>query len=197
MEFFDSIYTNYLYSLYSISPSPLWQESVINYHQICIFAFAAVFIIAVITAFRIRTGFSVTPRIYAVGLGTLGVSAAAVALFIFLLTQNTLSTVMVSAFLTSVIVLMSSSGFILGFYLRQNQQVLLYVFGFAVLLAAAYAAVFFSDMGGQKTDKESLRERFKTLTGHSPNDEEKGLFWKATVGEEQPSETKKNEYWNK
>jgi hypothetical protein len=55
--------------------------------------------------------------------------------------------------------------------------------------------VFSSSISAFSLSKEGLKKTYNSLTGHDPSSEEKGSFWKSNIGEENPNENKKNDFW--
>jgi len=65
-----------------------------------------------------------------------------------------------------------------------------------LFLAFIMYAFFLSSSINLAFSKEGLRKTYKSIFGRDPGDSEKKAFWGGTVGEETPSKTKKDEYWD-
>ncbi len=88
-------------------------------------------------------------------------------------------------------------GFKLAVIVKGKRWILLYSLVVVVLFIGTYLISGAPTLRkiSLQSSKSNLRNTFIDASGRKPNQEEKRNFWKGAVGEERPSELKKNEHW--
>jgi hypothetical protein len=65
----------------------------------------------------------------------------------------------------------------------------------ATVLVSFFFILFSNNLPTLPSSKEDLKKTFRTMSGRDPGADEKKAFWKATVGEEDPSQEKRDDHW--
>lgn len=77
-------------------------------------------------------------------------------------------------------------------YLRRKGSYLTFFFIGLIMFLTYFTSTFWFDID---VEKEGLRSLYTKIFGAPPDDEAKQRFWGKTVGEENPDERRKSEYW--
>ncbi len=197
MNVFLKVFEHLLLSLADVFAFEIWKEIVFTYYA---YFPLLVILLAVIGFLAGYTGSSRSRLFYFIreqctvliicfGIGTV---AGFGMLYVTKMTPAYCIPFMVCGFLFLYCV-----GFRLAIIVRGNHWILLYSLVVVILFIGTYLISGAPAMRtiSLKSSKGDLRNTFIGASGRKPDQEEKRNFWKGAVGEERPSESKKNKHW--
>jgi len=195
MNFFDKITKNFVFSFPHSPNSDLWKFFVYNFGPVLMTVFFTTLIVGVYAGKKGRLAFGM-PKKWVILLVV--ASIISVCFSFFQLYQRTLNFLFLVLFCTVFIYwtlfLGNKLGIKLALFLKRPGGL---VKVFIVFGVGLFMYVFFlSSSISFDFSKEGLRSTYKSIFGRTPGDSEKKAFWGGVVGDEKPSETKKEEYWD-
>lgn len=197
MNILEKIIEHFLLSLTALNTSKAYQEVLSAYYAYVPVFFILMPVIGFFIVVRLRTR---SPFFYFIyKRGTLIIIAFLIVVLagFSLLYLKSLKIYYLIPFIISIIILLLSVGFRLAVIIKGNNWALLYMFVVVILFIGTYlfsgAPTFRNiSLGASKSE---LKDTFRGVAGREPDRDEKRSFWKGAVGEENPSESKKDQYW--
>ena len=198
IAFITIIYENLLISLYELFAFDLWRNFIVNYPVIFPISICSVFVVGFYSSFTIDTESSFYYWIKGklnifIIVCLIGISGGC-----FMLYFSKIDSYYITFFILFTFLFFLFAGSKLAFVFRGNLWAQVYLFVILALLIGTYMISFSPSSDyriGGKNNKQGLKKTFKGVAGREADAEEKKGFWKSAVGEEKPSEAKKDEYW--
>ena len=199
MTILQQINEHLLLSFFGISNTVFWRNVVLNYYgYLPVFLFL-LFVLGIVIAFRISLRNSFFYFIYKKFSWLVVFLLLCVSSGFSLLYFSSMAVYYFIPFLGCTVSLLLITGFKLAITLERNRWVLLYcgivVFVFLGTYIIAGAPKLPMINMRNNSSKREYKKTFIGVTGRKTTKDEKRSFWKTAVGEENPSQSKKDDYW--